>query len=498
METTALPATSSDLNHHDDAALPVAVIGAGPIGLATAAHLLERGVAVVVLEAGPAVGATVSQWGHTKTFSTWQYNIDAAARRLLDSAGWEAPNPKRLPTGADLVEQYLAPLAATGPIADILHLNHRVTGVSRAGADGRGLDKTHSRGRDASPFLVRIAATTPEPRGNAAGPGAGVVVKNLYARAVVDASGTWEQPNPVGPAGLQATGEREARAAGLITSALPDVLGADRERFAGRHTLVVGAGHSAANTLLLLGRLADQQPGTRVTWALRSADPERVYGGGDKDGLPARGALGMRLKNMVETGRIELRTSFSVAETEPAGGRLTVRGRTPAGGAELTVDALVPATGFRPDLDVLRELRLELDPAVEAPRELGPLIDPEFHSCGTVEPHGARLLAHPEKDFYIVGMKSYGRAPTFLMATGYEQVRSIAAALAGDPASADRLELELPETGVCSAGAGSNCDVPAPAAEATDGGGADSCCTAPEPALIGIPTGLAHGRQGPA
>jgi hypothetical protein len=96
-------------------------------------------------------------------------------------------------------------------------------------------------------------------------------------------------------------------------------------------------------------------------------------------------------------------------------------------GRTLEADIIVPCTGFRPELDILRELRLGLDPAVEAPVELGPLIDPEFHSCGTVPPHGAKLLAHPEKDFYIVGMKSYGRAPTFLLATGSEQVRSVAA-----------------------------------------------------------------------
>ena len=101
------------------------------------------------------------------------------------------------------------------------------------------------------------------------------------------------------------------------------------------------------------------------------------------------------------------------------------------------MDAIAAATGFRPDLDMLREVRLDLDPAVEAPARLAPLIDPNFHSCGTVPPHGEELLRHPDDGFYIVGMKSYGRAPTFLLATGYEQVRSIAAALAGDTAAAD-------------------------------------------------------------
>lgn len=124
---------------------------------------------------------------------------------------------------------------------------------------------------------------------------------------------------------------------------------------------------------------------------------------------------------------------------------------------------------------MLSELRLNLDPAVEAPAQLGPLIDPEFHSCGSVEPHGERVLAHPEKNFYVVGMKSYGRAPTFLMATGYEQVRSIAASLAGDRDAADAVHLELPETGVCTTDLGGSCDAPAPAG--------DDCCSS-SPRLI--------------
>src|SRR5205807_6266410 len=114
------------------------------------------------------------------------------------------------------------------------------------------------------------------------------------------------------------------------------------------------------------------------------------------------------------------------------------------------IDEIVCATGFRPDLTLTRELRLDLDPAVEAPTALAPLIDPNVHSCGTVPPHGADELKHPEPDFYTVGMKSYGRAPTFLLLTGYEQVRSVVAAIAGDWESARNVELVLPETGVCS------------------------------------------------
>jgi hypothetical protein len=139
-----------------------------------------------------------------------------------------------------------------------------------------------------------------------------------------------------------------------------------------------------------------------------------------------------------------------------------------------TVDRIVVATGFRPDLALLREVRIALAPAVEAPPALAPLIDPNLHSCGTVPPHGAAELAHPEPGFYIVGSKSYGRAPTFLMATGYEQVRSITAEIAGDHEAARSVHLVLPETGVCSAapvtaGASGCCGGPAPR-------GANACC----------------------
>jgi hypothetical protein len=115
-------------------------------------------------------------------------------------------------------------------------------------------------------------------------------------------------------------------------------------------------------------------------------------------------------------------------------------------------DEIVATTGFRPDLSLLAELRLDLDPAVESPRSLAPLIDPNVHSCGSVPPHGEAELRHPEPGLYVTGMKSYGRAPTFLMLTGYEQVRSIACALTGDLEGARDVHLVLPETGVCSSG----------------------------------------------
>ncbi|SDN96157.1 FAD-dependent oxidoreductase [Geodermatophilus sp. DSM 45219] len=446
--------------------LPVVVIGAGPVGLAAAAHLVERGLEPLVLEAGDEVGAAVREWGHVRLFSPWEYDVDAAAARLLERTGWEAPDRDALPTGAELVGSYLAPLAATPQLAPRIRTGTRVLAVSRD-----GVDKTRTVGREGRPYLVRTVRD-------------GRVV-DLRAHAVVDASGTWGRPNPLGAAGLPAIGED--RAGPWLAGPLPDVLGADRKRFAGRHTLVVGMGHSAATTLLALVRLRDEEPGTAITWAIRGRSPARLYGGGDADGLPARGLLGSTLKEAVAAGAVTLLREVTVtALTPPADGSgpLTVTGTGRDGApVDLAVDAVAAATGFRPDLDLLREVRLELDPAVEAPARLAPLIDPNLHSCGTVPPHGEALLAHPDEGCYVVGTKSYGRAPTFLLATGYEQVRSIAAALAGDTAAAQRVELHLPSTGVCSTDLGDReaAEVAAGTGRPTDG--------------VGFATGSAHGRS---
>lgn len=414
--------------------LPVAVIGAGPVGLAAAAQLLERGLDVIVYEAGESAGAAVQQWGHTRLFSPWEYLVDAAAGRLLDAAGWEAPAAKKLPTGHEFVRDYLAPLAATPQLAPVIRYRSRVTAVTR-----EGMDRTRSTGRAATPFLLRLDA--PE----------GAV--DVTARAVIDTSGTYSTPNALASAGLDPIGAADV--AEHLSHALPDVLGADRARFAGKSVLVVGAGHSAANTLIKLARLAREEPGTRITWAIRGISPLRVFGSGD-DELEERGKLGGTVHQLVRDGAITLLDRFEIDRLEKTTtGRVAVRGRRRKERESIEADVVVQATGFRPDLDMLREIRVSLDEIVEAPRALATLIDPNLHSCGTVDPHGVAELAHPEPNFFIAGMKSYGRAPTFLLVTGYEQVRSIADELAGDHAAARRVQLVLPETGVCSTDIGS-------------------------------------------
>jgi len=404
--------------------LPVAIIGAGPIGLAAAANLLERGIPFTVLEAGTLTSAAVRAWGHIRLFSPWRELIDPAAQRLLDRSAWTPPRDlESAPTGHELVEHYLVPLA------DALAAN-TVTGARVSAVSREGMDRTRSARRESTPFVVRLSDG-----------------RELSARAVIDASGTHGSPNSLGSSGLDPNGQMDVAA--HVSPALPDVLGAERHRFSGTHTTVVGAGHSAANTLIALATLIQVSPRTRVTWVIRNPRAVRVFTS-DDDELAGRASLGAKVQKLIDAGVIEVRESFEITDLAAAGERARVIGRQRGELTSFETDTIVNATGFRPDLAMLREIRVDLDPVVEAPRALAPLIDPNVHSCGTVEPHGFVELRHPEPDFFIAGMKSYGRAPTFLLATGYEQVRSIAAYLAGDLAAASNVELVLPATGVCS------------------------------------------------
>ena len=406
--------------------LPVAIIGAGPIGLAAAANLGERGMSFVVYEAGETVGANIRDWSHVRIFTPWDQSVDPVSRRLLEASGWSLPQASALPTGADLCMRYLSPLAALPALAGRIETDARVIAIAR-----RGIDKMSSKDRAERPFALKITNRAGQQR-------------VVYSRAIIDASGTWQNPNPLGASGFEAEGEAAVRR--HLAYGMPDVLGKERARYEGKRVAVVGGGYSAINVLLDLVQLSDCAP----VWVVRGRNMARIYGGGDADELAARGKLGTRLRAFVAAGRIRLVTGFSTEAVAEIQDGLVLRGETDQKTVSLSaVDEIIVATGQRPDLAMTRELRLELDPWLESARALGPMIDPNVHSCGTVDPHGHRETSHPEPGFYTIGIKSYGRAPTFLLLTGYEQARSVVAALAGDFAAADDIHLVLPDTGVC-------------------------------------------------
>jgi thioredoxin reductase len=449
--------------------LPIAVIGSGPIGLAAAAHLISRALSVRLYEAAEVIAPNLRVWGHVRLFSVWDQCVDEAAVTLLKRHGWRSPAGSLLPLGRDLVEHYLEPLAATPEMAPVIETDARIVSISRL-----GLDRMGSRDRESRSFVIRLVS------------GRGGVREDL-ACAVIDASGTWQNPNPLGASGWPAVGEAALR--DRISYGVPDISGREHATYAGARTLVVGGGHSAANALLDLALLAEQDSSTRIAWAVRGNSLAKVFGGGSDDQLPARGQLGDRLRELVNGGRLEVVMSFATTGLLQNGNGILVEGITADGVRRIgPFDRIVAATGQRPDFSFARELQLDLHPVVESTRSLGPLIDPNEHSCGTVPPHGWRELAHTEPGYFVAGIKSYGRAPTFLLLTGYEQVRSIAAHLAGDQSAADDVRLILPETGVCNAtleevAPGGQCCSDLQPVEITKAGG---CCggPAPDPAAV--------------
>lgn len=412
--------------------LPVIIIGAGPVGLAAAAHLANRNMSFLLFEAGTEIGSSVAAWEHIKVFSPWMYNMDSVAKELLKQSNWQQPNESEVHTGREFIDLYLRPLAELPSLKPSIHTHSRVIAVGK-----RGMDKMKDANRATTPFVVQVQQ--------------GDVRKHFEARAVIDATGTWSTPNPIGSGGLFAIGEVENNE--FIFYGIPDVLHKDKWRYAGKRVAVIGSGHSAINTILELEKVKEEFPQTEINWILRKHHIKEVYGGQADDILEARGVLGIKIEALVNEDRINVYTPFQITEIKKGAHALTLIGDQYGKKVQLPgMDEIIANTGSRPDFSFLREIRLSISPSLESVDKLAPLIDPNIHSCGTVRAHGELELQHPEHHFYIVGSKSYGRAPTFLMATGYEQIRSIVAALDGDMEAARNVELNLPETGVCSSG----------------------------------------------
>jgi len=410
--------------------MKVAIIGGGPVGLAAAAHLATRKIDFKVYESSDIIGSNISSWGHVQLFSPWRYNMDKAAVELLKKTKWQEPELNELHTGNSFLEKYLRPLAELPQLSSNIQFDSNVFSISR-----KGLDKVKTLNRDKTVFEIRV-----DRKGN---------IEIEYADVVLDATGTWNQPNPIGSGGLPAIGELKHW--NKITRGIPEIKGKDKKKYTGKNVLVVGGGHSAINSLLDLADIQIDDSKMNLHWILRKKEMNKVYGGQEKDGFEARGSLGIRIRSLVESGRLTVHNPFFIEEIKKTISGLIIKGIKEGQKEEIRgIDHVISNTGSRPELEMLSELRVDLDSSLDSVFDLAPLIDPNVHSCGTVRPHGEKELRHPEKNFYIVGSKSYGRAPTFLLATGYEQVRSVIAYLDGDLEAALRTELDLPETGVCS------------------------------------------------
>jgi thioredoxin reductase len=394
----------------------LAILGAGPVGLEAAAAAMELGFDVHVLERGEP-GAHVIAWGHVRMFTPWRMNVGPASARRLAQDGWVAPPAEECPTGLELVERVLQPLAATPELTARVHTHSQVVHVSRHGARKNERPGGSARGEHPFRLLVRDA---------------GGRENLLHAHAVVDATGTFGQPNWAGTGGIPARGETYL--APQMSYHPDDVLGLRRERHAGKTTLVIGGGASAVTTVTLLAQLAREVPGTRVAWVTRRTTPG-FAGEIPGDSLPARAALyaeGRRL----QTGGSEAVHWAGGCEVEnieynSATHRYRVLTATPKGAHVEEADQVIVNCGYGPDTSLYRELRVHECYETLAPMKLAAALQGAgSRDCTAIPAFGAELLASPEPDFYILGAKSYGRSSEFLLQTGYRQVADVLARLA--------------------------------------------------------------------
>ncbi|SCL14999.1 Pyridine nucleotide-disulphide oxidoreductase [Micromonospora nigra] len=389
----------------------VAIIGAGPVGLAAALAAADAGWPFTVYESGSGVGGNVRRWGHVRLFTPWSMNVSEPMARHLTAAGHPVPDDAdTCPTGAELVTRLLEPLASLPALAGRIELGTTVLAVGR-----EGLLKHEEIGTDqraAHPFriLVRRADGTTD------------VVR---AGLVIDCTGNYATPNSTGDGGVPAPGEEEA--GDRIVRQLPDVAG-DPDGWAGRSVLLVGAGKSAQTAARDLAALTAAAPDTRVHWAVRGTQPG--WGAVDDDPLPERQALVESSNRLAEGAQpgFQVLTGVRVDAFRPVGDRLGVR-LTGAADLELQVDRVLSLTGHVPDPTLHRQLQVHECYATAAPIALAAeLLGEEAGDCLAQASHGVNVLRNPEPNYFILGAKSYGRNSQFLLRVGYEQVAEVAGA----------------------------------------------------------------------
>jgi hypothetical protein len=386
----------------------IAILGAGPTGLEAALTAAEAGNPFTVYEAAPTVAGNVRAWGHVRLFTPWEMNVSPRMRRHLEAAGHEVPGGPECPTGRDLAERLLSPLAGLPEIAPHLRLGTRVLGIGRRGLLKHEEIATAERGRH--PFRLLLAD------------GAGREWTE-EAEVVIDATGTWANPNTLGDGGIPAPGERALGSE--IRRDIPD-LAAERSDWAGRTILLAGAGHSAQTAARALAELAKGAPGTRVIWALRNPAPG--WGTHEGDPLPARAELTASAADLASGGSpaVAARRGVVVEEIAKPNGRFEVTLRNGAGRERVAVDRILSLTGAVGDHSLYRQLQVHECYATCGPIKLaGALLGAGAADCLAQTTHGADTLTNPEPGFFILGAKSYGRNNTFLMRIGWEQVGEV-------------------------------------------------------------------------
>jgi len=403
----------------------LAVIGGGPIGIEAALYGARLGYRVSLYEAAE-VGAHMLSWGHVRMFSPWWMNISSLGVAALQAEGWRPPDADKCPTGRDFVRQYLRPLAESMAPRAGLHTGVRVEAIGRD--DHLKGDAIREESRRRAPFRLLLDRNGEE--------------RVAYVERVIDASGVYGQHNWLGTCGIPAAGERAASE--RITYHMEDYGGTDRSKYAGVRVLVVGGGYSAATAVCALARLAKAEPGTTIDWIVRSRrrPPVPVF---PDDPLPLRNQLAQEANHIAEGVHpaVTFREGYVVSEVRMRGGELRVSlqpsvsgegGRALTAGDPLRVDRVIALVGYRPDLELGRELQLHTCWASEGPMSLAAtMLGPAGGDCLVESSPGPEALAMPEEGYLWLGHKSYGRNSSFLLRIGHAQIRDAFRLWEGNP-----------------------------------------------------------------
>lgn len=388
----------------------IVILGSGPVGLEAALHGADAGHDVQLFERDR-VAENVRAWGHVRMFSPWRLNRSELGLRQLARADRRRVEDADYPTGLEYTRDYLVPLAQSPLLRGRVHEHSAVVQIGR---DRRGKLEQVDDPRERHPFRLLVSSPDGE--------------RLVRADAVLDCSGTYGNHNWMGNGGVPALGELQLQAD--IGYTIEDIAGAERARYAGRHVLLVGAGHSAAAALVALLDLDD----TTIVWAVRSDDgrPLPVF---PDDPLPERDRLA-RAVNALARGtspRVDFRPSRVVERVERSGGGFEVTLAWNDATETVRVDRILALVGYRPEAEIHRELQVHACYASEGPMRLAATLGNDRGDCLSRAPQAADVLCNPEPDFFILGTKSYGRRSDFLVRTGLEQVREVYSLIGAAP-----------------------------------------------------------------
>jgi hypothetical protein len=363
-------------------------------------------------ERGPGPAANVRAWGHVRLFTPWSMSVSPRMRSVLAETGRDVPSSaEECPTGAELVRQVYEPIAALPTMVACLHYGVRVLEVGRHGLTKEQEIATAERASRPFRILVEEAGNGEE--------------RIETADVVLDATGTYGQPNSLGDGGIPAPGERAAAA--RIVRQIPDVLG-QAGTWAGQRVLLVGGGHSAQTAARDFDTVMRQGASIDLIWALRGATPELVA----DDPLPERAALTRSAAALAAGSNPAIRViAPAVVEyLRPAENGLVVTLRAGDELIQVEVDRVVSLTGSVGDHRIYRQLQVHECYATAGPMKLSAkLLGDGASDCLVQTGGGLEVLKNPEPGFFFLGSKSYGRNAIFLLRSGWEQADEVIGSL---------------------------------------------------------------------